>query len=129
MKIKKGNQYVCIKEVIAVYGDKEIVRHKKGKIYQSEDDGYITDEQSNTHNYDFNKSQTAEIYFRPATPDEILIGRALTDEQQLLVKELKLKIELAKIEFMKCGLSEDEAIEQVKIVLKAAYNEVFHPKK
>ena len=129
MEIKKGNWYVCINEVIAVYGDKEIVRHKKGRIYQSEDDGYITDEQGNAHNYNFNKSQTAETYFRPATPDEILIGRALTEEQQLLVKELKLKIELAKIEFMKCGLSEDEAIEQVDMVLKAAFKEVFHPKK
>ena len=129
MKIKKGNWYVCINEVIAVYGDKEIVRHKKDRIYQSEDDGYITDEQGNAHNYDFNKSQTAETYFRPATSDEILIGRALTEEQQLLVKELKLKIELAKIEFMKCGLSEDEAIEQVDMVLKAAFKEVFYPKK
>ena len=52
----------------------------------------------------------------------------MTKEQQLLVKELKLKIELAKIEFMECGLSEDEAIEQVKIVLKAAINEVYPPK-
>ena len=129
MEIKKGNQYVCIKEVIAVYGDKEIVRHKKGKIYQSEDDGYITDEQSNTHNYDFNKSQTAEIYFRPATPDEILIGRALTEEHQLLVKELKLKIELAKIEFMKCGLSEEQALAQVDLIVKNAIREVYHPKK
>jgi hypothetical protein len=129
MEIKKGNQYVCINEVIAVYGDKEIVRHKKGRIYQSEDDGYITDEQGNAHNYDFNKSQTAETYFRPATPDEVLIGRALTEEQQLLVKELKLKIELAKIEFMKCGLSEEQALAQVDLVMKNAIREVYHPKK
>ena len=129
MKIKKGNQYVCINEVIAVYGDKETVHHKKDRIYQSEDDGYITDEQGNTHNYDFNKSQTSELYFRPATPDEILIGHALTKEQQLLVKELKLRIELAKIEFMKIGLSEEEAIEHVNMVLKAVCNEIFHPEK
>ena len=128
MEIKKENQYVCINEVIAIYGDKEIVRHKKGRIYQSEDDGYITDEQGNAHNYDFNKSQTAETYFRPATPDEILIGRALTKEQQLLVKELKLKIELAKIEFMKCGLSEHEAIKEVEQLVKKCIQEVYHPK-
>ena len=30
---------------------------------------------------------------------------------------------------MKCGLSEDEAIEQVDMVLKYAFKEVFHPKK
>ena len=128
MEIKKENQYVCINEVIAVYGDKEIVRHKKGRIYQSEDDGYITDEQGNAHNYDFNKSQTGETYFRPATPDEVLIGRALTEEQQLLVKELKLKIELAKIEFVKCGLSEHEAIKEVEQLVKKCIQEVYHPK-
>ena len=113
MEIKKGNWYVCT-EGVSLEGQN--VTYKKGGLYQSSADGYVNDE-NGVH------------YFRPATSDEILIGRALTEEQQLLVKELKLKIELAKIEFMKCGLSEDEAIEQVDMVLKAAFKEVFHPKK
>ena len=88
-------------------------------------DGYVNDENGVSNSF----CLSGKHYFRPATSDEILIGRALTEEQQLLVKELKLKIELAKIEFMKCGLSEDEAIEQVDMVLKAAFKEVFYPKK
>ena len=63
------------------------------------------------------------------TPDEILIGRALTEEQQLLVEELELKIKLAKIDFMKCGLSEEQALAQVDLVVKNAIREVYHPKK
>ncbi len=122
MEIKKGNWYVCT-EGVSLEGQN--VTYKKGGLYQSSADGYVNDENGVSNSF----CLSGKHYFRPATPDEIVIGRALTEEQQLLVKELKLKIELAKIEFMKCGLSEDEAIEQVDMVLKAAINQVYHPKK
>lgn len=122
MEIKKGNWYVCT-EGISLEGQN--VTYKKGSIYQSSADGYVNDENGVSNSF----CLSGKHYFRPATPDEILIGRALTEEQQLLVKELKLKIELAKIEFMKIGLSEEETIEQVNMVLKCALKEVFHPKK
>ena len=113
MEIKKGNWYVCIKDCLK---------------YILKDDIVEADEDNSIKGLKLRPQEFSD-YFRPATPDEILIGRALTEEQQLLVKELKLKIELAKIEFMKCGLSEDEAIEQVDMVLKTAFKEVFYPKK
>ena len=91
MEIKKGQYYVCIKDVVM---DDETIGYSQGKCYCSDKQYYLVD-----------------------------------NKQQLLVKELKLKIELAKIEFMKCGLSEDEAIEQVDMVLKAAFKEVFYHKK
>ena len=123
MEIKKGQYYVCIKDVVM---DDETIGYSQGKCYCSDKQYYLVD-----NNGFSNFWQCTEMteHFRPATPDEVLIGRALTEEQQLLVKELKLKIELAKIEFKKCGLSEDEAIEQVDMVLKAAFKEVFYPKK
>ena len=113
MEIKKGNWYICIKDCL-----KYIL---KDDIVEADDDNSIKGLKL--------RPQELCDYFRPATPDEILIGRALTEEQQLLIKEIKLKIKLGKIELMKCGLSEDEAIELVKIVLKTAFNKVFHPKK
>ena len=122
MEIKKGNWYVCT-EGVSLEGQN--VTYKKGSIYQSSADGYVNDENGVSNSF----CMSGKHYFRPATPDEVVIGRALTEEQQLLVKELKLKIELAKIEFMKIGLSEEEAIEQVDMVLKCALKEVFHPKK
>lgn len=123
MEIKKGQYYICIKDVVM---DDGTIGYSQGKCYCSDKQYYLVD-----NNGFSNFWQCTEMteHFRPATPDEVLIGRALTEEQQLLVKELKLKIELAKIEFMKCGLSEDEAIEQVDMVLKAAFKEVFYPKK
>ena len=123
MEIKKGQYYVCIKDVVM---DDKTIGYSQGKCYCSDKQYYLVD-----NNGFSNFWQCTEMteHFRPATPDEVLIGRALTEEQQLLVKELKLKIELAKIEFKKCGLSEDEAIEQVDMVLKAAFKEVFYPKK
>lgn len=122
MEIKKGQYYICIKDVVM---DDGTIGYSQGKCYSSDKQYYLVD---NNGFSNFWQCPEMTEYFRLATPDEILIGRALTDEQQLLVKELKLKIELAKIEFMKCGLSENEAIEQVDIVLKAAINEVYHPK-
>ena len=123
MEIKKGQYYICIKDVVM---DDGTIGYSHGKCYSSDKQYYLVD---NNGFSNFWQCPEMTEYFRLATPDEILIGRALTDEQQLLVKELKLKIELAKIEFMKCGLSEDEAIEQVDMVLKYAFKEVFHPKK
>ena len=122
MEIKKGNWYVCT-EGVSLEGQN--VTYKKGGLYQSSADGYVNDENGVSNSF----CMSGKHYFRPATSDEILIGRALTEELQLLVKELKLKIELTKIEFMKIGLSEEEAIEQVNMVLKCALKEVFHPKK
>ena len=123
MEIKKGQYYVCIKDVVM---DDKTIGYSQGKCYCSDKQYYLVD-----NNGFSNFWQCTEMteHFRPATPDEVLIGRALTEEQQLLIKEIKLKIKLGKIELMKCGLSEDEAIELVKIVLKTAFNKVFHPKK
>lgn len=121
IEIIKGNQYVCTEDVFV--GNE--VLFKKDQIYKAAADGYVEDVNGTSRSFNL----SGEFHFRLATAEEIAIGRALTEEQQLLVKELKLKIELAKIEFMKIGLSEEEAIEQVEMVLKCALKEVFHPKK
>lgn len=121
MEIKKGNWYVCT-EGVSLEGQN--VTYKKGSLYQSSADGYVNDENGVSNSFCI----SGKHYFRPATSDEILIGRALTEEQQLLVKELKLKIELAKIEFVKCGLSEHEAIKEVEQLVKKCIQEVYHPK-
>lgn len=72
MKIEKGNHYMCIENWTVIYGgETEIVRYKKGHLYQSKENGYLTDEQGNTHNYNFNEAKTAGRYFRPATQEEI----------------------------------------------------------
>ena len=123
IEIIKGNHYVCIKDVKVPSGYG--VYCHKGGIYTSPEDDYLVHDTGNQFKpYEWTLSE----YFRPATSDEILIGRALTEEQQLLVKELKLRIELAKIEFVKCGLSEEQALAQVDLVVKNAIREVYHPK-
>ena len=123
IEIIKGNQYVCIKDVkvSSGYG----VYCHKGGIYTSPEDGYLVHDTGNQFKpYEWTLSE----YFRPATAEEIVIGRALTEEQQLLVEELELKIKLAKIDFMKCGLSEEQALAQVDLIVKNAIREVYHPK-
>ena len=124
IEIIKGNQYVCIKDVNVPSGYG--VYCHKGGIYTSPEDGYLVHDTGNQFKpYEWTLSE----YFRPATAEEIVIGRALTEEQQLLVEELELKIKLAKIDFMKCGLSEEQALAQVDLVVKNAIREVYHPKK
>ena len=123
IELIKGNHYVCIKDVKVPSGYG--VYCHKGGIYTSPEDGYLVHDTGNQFKpYEWTLSE----YFRPATAEEIVIGRALTEEQQLLVKELKLKIELAKIEFVKCGLSEHEAIKEVEQLVKKCIQEVYHPK-
>ena len=124
IEIIKGNQYVCIKDVKVPSGYG--VYCHKGGIYTSPEDGYLVHDTGNQFKpYEWTLSE----YFRPATAEEIFIGRALTEEQQLLVEELELKIKLAKIDFMKCGLSEEQALAQVDLIVKNAIREVYHPKK
>ena len=124
IEIIKGNQYVCIKDVKVPSGYG--VYCHKGGIYTSPEDGYLVHDTGNQFKpYEWTLSE----YFRPTTAEEIVIGRALTEEQQLLVEELELKIKLAKIDFMKCGLSEEQALAQVDLVVKNAIREVYHPKK
>jgi len=123
IEIIKGNQYVCIKDVKVPSGYG--VYCHKGGIYTSPEDGYLIHDTGNQFKpYEWTLSE----YFRPASAEEIVIGRALTEEQQLLVEELELKIKLAKIDFMKCGLSEEQALAQVDLVVKNAIREVYHPK-
>ncbi len=123
IEIIKGNQYVCIKDVKVPSGYG--VYCHKGGIYTSPEDGYLVHDTGNQFKpYEWTLSE----YFRPATAEEIVIGRALTEEQQLLVEELELKIKLAKIDFMKCGLSEEQALAQVDLIVKNAIREVYHPK-
>ena len=121
VEITKGNWYACTEDVL-VGTD---VLFKKGQIYKATADGYVED--VNETSRSFNLSW--EFHFRLATKEEIAIGRALTEEQYLLVEELKLKIQLAKIDFMKCGLSEEQALAQVDLVVKNAIREVYNPKK
>lgn len=124
IEIIKGNQYVCIKDVKVPSGYG--VYCHKGGIYTSPEDGYLVHDTGNQFKpYEWTLSE----YFRPATAEEIVIGRALTEEQQLLVEELELKIKLAKIDFMKCGLSEEKANTEVDMIVKAAIQNVYHPKK
>ena len=123
IEIIKGNQYVCIKDVKVPSGYG--VYCHKGGIYTSPEDGYLVHDTGNQFKpYEWTLSE----YFRPATAEEIVIGRALTEEQQLLVEELELKIKLVKIDFMKCGLSEEQALAQVDLIVKNAIREVYHPK-
>lgn len=123
IEIIKGNQYVCIKDVKVPSGYG--VYCHKGGIYTSPEDGYLVHDTGNQFKpYEWTLSE----YFRPATAEEIVIGRTLTEEQQLLVEELELKIKLAKIDFMKCGLSEEQALAQVDLIVKNAIREVYHPK-
>ena len=90
IEIIKGNQYVCIKDVKVPSGYG--VYCHKGGIYTSPKDGYLVYDTGNQFKpYEWTLSE----YFRPATAEEIVIGRALTEEQQLLVEELELKIKLA----------------------------------
>lgn len=124
IEIIKGNQYVCIKDVKVPSGYG--VYCHKGGIYTSPEDGYLVHDTGNQFKpYEWTLSE----YFRPATAEEIVIGRALTEEQQLLVEELELKTKLAKIDFMKCGLSEEQALAYVDLIVKNAIREVYHPKK
>ena len=124
IEIIKGNQYVCIKDVKVPSGYG--VYCHKGGIYTSPEDGYLVHDTGNQFKpYEWTLSE----YFRPATAEEIVVGRALTEEQQFLVEELELKIKLAKIDFMKCGLSEEQALAQVDLIVKNAIREVYHPKK
>ena len=123
IEIIKGNQYVCIKDVKVPSGYG--VYCHKGGIYTSPEDGYLVHDTGNQFKpYEWTLSE----YFRPATAEEIVVGRALTEEQQFLVEELELKIKLAKIDFMKCGLSEEQALAQVDLIVKNAIREVYHPK-
>ena len=123
IEIIKGNHYVCIKDVKVPSGYG--VYCHKGGIYTSPEDGYLVHDTGKQFKpYEWTLSE----YFRPATAEEIVIGRALTEEQQLLVEELELKMKLAKIDFMKCGLSEEQALAQVDLVVKNAIREVYYPK-
>lgn len=124
IEIIKGNQYVCIKDVKVPSGYG--VYCHKGGIYTSPEDGYLVHDTGNQFKpYEWTLSE----YFRPATAEEIVIGRALTEEQQLLVEEFELKIKLARISFMKCGLSEEKANAEVDMIVKTAIQNVYHPKK
>jgi hypothetical protein len=54
-KIKKGDSFVCIKKVV-MDGDCNYVNYKKGFIYNSEEDGCITnDEKERFHHWKNNK--------------------------------------------------------------------------
>ena len=121
IEIIKGNQYVCTEDVFV--GNE--VLFKKDQIYKATADGYVEDVNGTSRSFNL----SGELHFRLATAEEIAIGRALTEEQQLLVEELELKIKLTKIDFMKCGLSEEQALAQVDLVVKNAIREVCHPKK
>ena len=59
---------------------------------------------------------------------EAIIGRPLTEEQQMLLEIFDLNVQLAKTTFMKCGLSEQEAIKEVEQLVKKCIQEVYHPK-
>ena len=50
MKIKKGNEFVCIKKVVIKCFDK-ITEYKKGFIYISEKDNCITNESGDINHY------------------------------------------------------------------------------
>lgn len=50
MEIKKGNRFVCVKDVYINNGDGTHV-YKKGNVYKSEEDSCITDEQGNKYHF------------------------------------------------------------------------------
>lgn len=60
MIIKKGDKFECIKDVIMDNNPKDIA-YTSGKIYISELDGYITDDQNKANHYWSNKK--SEQYF------------------------------------------------------------------
>lgn len=121
VEITKGKWYACTEDVL-VGTD---VLFKKGQIYKATADGYVEDVNGTSRSFNL----SGKLYFRPATMEETLIGRALTEEQQLLMEEFELKIKLARISFMKCGLSEEKANAEVDMIVKTAIQNVYHPKK
>lgn len=72
-EIKKGNWYVCTESL-----EYRNCIYKKGGLYQSSADGYLNDENGVSNSFCW----SGKHYFRPATPDEILIGRAQTTDHQ-----------------------------------------------
>lgn len=121
VEITKDNWYACTEDVL-VGTD---VLFKKGQIYKATADGYVEDVNGTSRSFNL----SGEFHFRLATKEEVTIGRALTEEQQLLVEEFELKIKLARISFMKCGLSEEKANAEVDMIVKTAIQNVYHPKK
>ena len=121
VEITKGNWYACTEDVL-VGTD---VLFKKDQIYKATADGYVEDVNGTSRSLNL----SGEFHFRLATKEEVTIGRALTEEQHLLVEEFELKIKLARISFMKCGLSEEKANAEVDMIVKTAIQNVYHPKK
>ena len=120
-EITKGCWYVCTENVTM---DNNIL-FKKGQIYKAAADGYIEDKDGISRSLNL----SGGFYFREATTNEIAIGRALTEEQQLLIEEFKIQIQLAKIKFVKLGMSEERAAEYVDEIVKGCIHQVYHPKK
>lgn len=60
MEIKKGDRFLCIKEVVMI--PTESIAYRKGKIYTSENDDCITNDKGNKHHSWIDKSEL-KIYF------------------------------------------------------------------
>lgn len=74
MKIKKGDKFLCIKDVISFDG--RGIAYKKGEIYQSECHECITNIQGNKHHYWRTDGEDApHIYFKPLSD----VGNIYTD--------------------------------------------------
>lgn len=87
-KPEKGEWYMCIKTVVMTPGGE--TAYKKGKIYKSEGDNFITDEQGETCHCWYEECDVFhKLYehFRPATEKEILRLAPLTDEQRAYIEE------------------------------------------
>jgi hypothetical protein len=61
MKIKKGDSFVCIKNVV-MNNDCKDIYYRKGYVYNSEINGYITNDKLNK-GHGWSKSTEAKKYF------------------------------------------------------------------
>lgn len=95
MKIYKGQQFLCVEDVIMEDED-ESIAYIKGNVYHSEIDGCITDMQGDTE-HEWNSPET-EKYFKmvlnPAnTQTNVLRALAKIDELKKELDKLKKLLE------------------------------------
>lgn len=97
MKIYKGQQFLCVEDVIMEDEDEdESIAYIKGNVYHSEIDGCITDIQGDTK-HEWNSPET-EKYFKmvlnPAnTQTNVLRALAKIDELKEELDKLKKLLE------------------------------------
>lgn len=102
MKIKKGNYYLCIKEVIMSDGD---IAYSKGATYYSEIDTWLTDNQGCIDHYWDNDLET-EKYFKLWDKNKSNFRTYSEDTEKLMHQFCKDYIDF-------CKRNKDDIIESI----------------